>query len=79
MGFSDGGVVTFHRLGAGETRVTVQMVHEPDGIMEELGSALGLDSRRVHGDLERFKDLVESRGLETGAWRGEIEGGERIR
>ena len=78
-GHGNAGVVTFHRLGPGETRVTVQMVHEPDGFVEELGSALGLDSRRVHGDLERFKDLVESRGGETGAWRGEIEDGERIR
>jgi len=26
----------------------------------------------VTGDLERFKDFIESRGRETGAWRGEI-------
>ena len=78
-GHGNAGVVTFHRLGPDETRVTVQMEHETDGMMEELGSALGMDSRRVQGDLERFKELVESRGVETGAWRGEIEGGERIR
>ena len=28
-----------------------------------------------HGDLERFKDLVESRGAESGAWRGEVAAG----
>ena len=78
-GHGNAGVVTFHRLGPDETRVTVQMDHETDGMMEQLGSALGMDSRRVQGDLERFKELVESRGVETGAWRGEIEGGERIR
>ena len=78
-GHGNAGVVTFHRLGPDETRVTVQMEHETDGMMEELGSALGMDSRRVQGDLERFKELVERRGVETGAWRGEIEGGERIR
>ena len=78
-GHGNAGVVTFHRLGPDETRVTVQMEHETDGMMEELGSALGMDSRRVQGDLERFKELVESRGVETGAWRGEIECGERIR
>ena len=78
-GHGNAGVVTFHRLGPDESRVTVQMEHETDGMMEELGSALGMDSRRVQGDLERFKELVESRGVETGAWRGEIEGGERIR
>jgi hypothetical protein len=46
---------------------------------ESLGSALGADSRRVKGDLERFKELVESRGAETGAWRGEVEQGQRVR
>jgi hypothetical protein len=55
------------------------MDHETDGLMEDLGSALGLDSRRVQGDLGRFKDLVEGRPVPTGAWRGEIEGGERVR
>jgi uncharacterized membrane protein len=78
-GHGNGGVVTFHRLGEGETRVTVQMDHETDGLMEQLGSVLGMDSRRVKGDLERFKELIESRGVETGAWRGEVERGERIR
>jgi len=29
----------------------------------------------VQGDLERFKEFIESRGGETGAWRGEIHGG----
>ncbi|HXV95294.1 MAG TPA: SRPBCC family protein [Gaiellaceae bacterium] len=78
-GHGNGGVVTFHRLGEGETRVTVQLDHETDGLMEQLGSVLGMDSRRVKGDLERFKELIESRGVETGAWRGEVERGERIR
>jgi uncharacterized membrane protein len=78
-GHGNAGVVTFHRLAEDETRVTVQMEHETEGFREQLGSALGMDSRRVKGDLERFKDLIESRGVESGAWRGEIEGGERIR
>jgi hypothetical protein len=30
-------------------------------------------SRRVKGDLERFKEFIEKRGSETGAWRGEVE------
>ena len=67
------------RRSASETRVTVQMDHETNGLMEQLGSALGVDSRRVKGDLERFKELVESRGIETGAWRGEVEQGQRVR
>jgi hypothetical protein len=48
-------------------------------MVESLGSALGADSRRVKGDLERFKELVESRGAETGAWRGEVRQGDRVR
>jgi hypothetical protein len=34
---------------------------------------LGVVSRRVAGDLKRFKEFIEARGQETGAWRGEIE------
>jgi hypothetical protein len=26
----------------------------------------------VKGDLQRFKEFIETRGYETGAWRGEI-------
>jgi uncharacterized membrane protein len=78
-GHENAGVVTFHRLSDNQTRVTAQIEHEAEGLMESLGSALGADSRRVKGDLQRFKELVESRGVATGAWRGEVEGGERIR
>jgi len=66
------GVVTFHRLGEGQTRVMVQMDYEPEGAAEKVGDALGLVKRRVKGDLERFKELIEGRGTETGAWRGEV-------
>jgi hypothetical protein len=55
------------------------MEHETEGMMESLGSALGADSRRVQGDLERFKDIVEGRGVESGAWRGEVEQGRQVR
>jgi uncharacterized membrane protein len=71
------GKVRFEPLGESRTRVDVELMWEPEGIKEELGSALGADSRRVKGDLERFKELVESRGVETGAWRGEVRQGER--
>ena len=52
------GVVTFHRLGDNQTRIMVQMDWEPDGVLEQVGGALGLDNRRVRGDLERFKKLI---------------------
>jgi uncharacterized membrane protein len=78
-GHDNAGTVTFERLGDNETRVNVVMEHETEGLTQTLGSALGVDSRKVKGDLERFKELVESRGSETGAWRGEVESGDRVR
>jgi uncharacterized membrane protein len=71
-GKKNAGVVTFHRLDDDKTRVTVQMEWEDEGMLEKAGSVLGMDSRRVQGDLDRFKELIESRGGETGAWRGEV-------
>jgi uncharacterized membrane protein len=67
------GVVTFHRLDAGATRVMLQMDVEPEGVVEKVGDALGAVKRRTKGDLERFKAFIEDRGSETGAWRGEVQ------
>jgi uncharacterized membrane protein len=72
-GKGNAGVVTFHRLGDDRSKVMVQIDWEPDGLLEQLGAKFGSDERRVEGDLERFKELIESRGAETGAWRGEVE------
>ena len=72
-GKRNAGVVTFHRLEDQRCKIMVQMEFEPEGIVETVGSALGADERRVKGDLERFKELIESRGTESGAWRGEID------
>ncbi len=72
-GHDNGGVVTFHRIDPQTTRIMVQMDYVPAGLVEKIGSAVGVDSRRVQGDLQRFKEMIESRGAETGAWRGEVE------
>ncbi len=72
-GAHNAGVVTFHRLDDNTTRVTLQMEYEPDGMTEKLGSALGVVSRNVEDDLKNFKKFIEERGVETGAWRGEVE------
>ena len=66
------GVVTFHRLDDQHTRVMLQLEYHPDSLVEKAGTALGVVQRRVEGDLERFKQFIESRGQETGAWRGEV-------
>jgi uncharacterized membrane protein len=74
-GAENAGVVTFHRIDDETTRVTLQMDVEPEGVVENVGTALGFLDRRVKGDLERLKEFIESRGSETGAWRGEVEAG----
>lgn len=71
-GVDQAGVVTFHRLNDSQTRVTLQMAFDPEGFVEHAGDKLGVVSGRVGGDLERFKDFIEERQVETGAWRGEI-------
>jgi uncharacterized membrane protein len=68
-----GGVVTFHRLSDDRSRVMLQMEFTPENLTEAAGDALGILRRRVRGDLERFKDFIENRGRETGAWRGHVE------
>ena len=72
-GARSAGVVTFHRLDDDATRVTLQMEVEPDGPIENLGDWMGVLDRQVQGDLERFKDFIESRLAPTGAWRGNVE------
>ena len=72
-GARNAGVVTFHRLGDNQTRVMLQMDVEPEGPIESAGAALGALQTQVKGDLERFKQFIESRGQETGAWRGEVQ------
>ena len=66
------GMVNFEPLGATRTRVAVRMNYEPEGLVENVGDFLGVVGRRVQGDLERFKQFIQLRGRETGAWRGEI-------
>ena len=69
------GVVTFHRLGEESTRVTIQIDWTPQGLVEKAGAALQVDDHRVKADATRFKEFVETRGSETGAWRGDIPAG----
>jgi uncharacterized membrane protein len=71
------GVVTFAQVGDGKTRVDVQMDVEGESTAENVaGDLLGIVQAQIHGDLERFKQLIESRDEETGAWRGEVREGE---
>jgi uncharacterized membrane protein len=76
-GLQNGGTVTFEpEDGGSRTHVHVEMEYEPEGIIEKIGSAVGVDSYVVDADLDRFKDLVEERQAPTGEWSGEIKGGQ---
>jgi uncharacterized membrane protein len=69
------GRIIFEEAGPGRSRIRLQMAYTPEGVREKVGSAVGLDKRRIRGDLERFRRLIESQQVETGAWRGKIEDG----
>jgi len=73
-GAENAGAVLFNELEPSRTRVTLKMDADPDGIVETVGANLGFLERRVTGDLERFKEFIESQGAATGAWRGEVHG-----
>jgi uncharacterized membrane protein len=72
-GSKQAGVVTFHRIDDNTTRIMLQMEFDPGDFKEKAADVLGIVKARVKGDLERFKEFIESRGRETGAWRGEVE------
>lgn len=71
-GAHNAGTVSFQSEGDNQTRVTLRLEYEPEGFFENVGDALGFVDSRVEGDLERFKEFIERRGTESGAWRGEI-------
>jgi uncharacterized membrane protein len=74
-GEPNSGRVAFEELDPETTRITVTMEWSPEGAVEKAGDALGFDDRQVEADLERFKEFIERRGPETGAWRDKIAGG----
>jgi uncharacterized membrane protein len=75
-GAPNAGTVNFRPHGQDQTLVSIKMNYEPEGAIERAGDAMGIISRRVEGDLERFRDFIQRRATETGAWRGEVKGGQ---
>lgn len=71
-GKKTGGMVDFEPVEGDRTRITLDMMYEPEGVLENVGDLLGLVGRRTEKDLDNFKQFIESRGAETGAWRGEV-------
>lgn len=72
-GTENAGVVTFHRIDDNRTRVMVQMEYDPEDFLDQAGDWLGVMSRTVEKDLKSFKQFIEARGEETGAWRGKVQ------
>ena len=77
-GRENSGRVEFEPLGPDRTRIDVTMTWEPEGLAEATADKVGVSDRAVNVDLERFKNLIESRGAESGAWRGEVVEGQRV-
>lgn len=71
-GAANAGVVTFHRLSDDTSRIMLQLDYEPRTLGEKVGDALGFLTRRVDGDLERFKHFVETQVGRIEGWRGEV-------
>ena len=78
-GAANAGVVTFHNISPAKTKVMLQLEYDPETFVEKAGDAVGIVTHRVEGDLQRFKEFIESRAQETGAWRGEIRQGGGVR
>lgn len=70
-GQTHAGAVTFTPLESG-TRVWVRLEWAPETFTDKAGAVLGFDNMQVRADLRRFKEFIEDRGTETGAWRGEV-------
>ncbi|MFB0614389.1 SRPBCC family protein [Streptomyces sp. AGS-58] len=70
------GTVRFERLDDSHTKVELVMEVEPSGAAEKVADMVGMIDRRVKGDMQRFKQYIEERGTESGAWRGRVRPGD---
>jgi uncharacterized membrane protein len=75
-GAQNEGRVQFRSEGEGTTRVSLELVVEPEGAVQTAGDMMGALQSQVRQDLDRFKQLIESRGQASGEWRGEVHGGQ---
>lgn len=74
-GSPNSGRVAFEPLGADRTRIDLEMEYQPETAAEKAGDALGVVSRKIDKTIDDFREFIENRGRETGAWRGEVQGG----
>ena len=77
-GATNAGAVYFQPVGAGRTMVPLHLEYEPQGLVEKAGDKLNIVEKQAESDLEKFKSFIESRGAETGAWRGSVDEGHGV-
>jgi ribosome-associated toxin RatA of RatAB toxin-antitoxin module len=73
-GATNAGAVFFRPLGENRTEVRLHLEYEPEGVVEKVGDKLSIVEKQAQSDLEKFKSYIESRGAQSGGWRGEVEG-----
>ena len=71
-GADNAGSVDFHRIDDNKTLITLTMDIDPEGVLENVGDAVGVPDRQVEGDLKRFKEFIETQAVPSGAWRGTV-------
>ncbi|SCG40890.1 Polyketide cyclase / dehydrase and lipid transport [Micromonospora siamensis] len=74
-GATNAGAVYFEPLGPGRTAVRLHLEYEPEGLVEKAGDALNIVEKQAESDLEKFRSYIESRGAESGGWRGSVNDG----
>lgn len=71
-GIHNAGVVRFQKIADGCSRIMLQMDYETGNMAEHVGDILGALRTEIRSNLKNFKDMLEKRGQETGAWRGSL-------
>lgn len=77
-GATNAGAVYFQPIDTDRTQVRLCLEYEPEGLVEKAGDKLHIVEKRTEADLEKFKAYIESRGAETGAWRGTVDDGRTL-
>lgn len=77
-GATNAGAVHFEPLSTAETSVRLTLEYAPEGLVEAIGDKLNIIAKQAESDLERFKAFIESRGAETGGWRGGVNEGAAV-
>jgi uncharacterized membrane protein len=73
------GVVTFHEIAPGLTRIILVIEYSPAGFFEKTGNLWRAQGRRMRLDFKNFQRYVSLAGEEPEGWRGEIRDGEVVR